>query len=246
MDNFFTTVKQNLTEIPRHLQNLFTGKREKLKSPLADVAPTPTPDPWVDIGYVKAGGGYYKKPTKPKEGYTYINKDKIPPDVLAELDPNYKAPSVLGATPFEFNFTPHINEKTKRTIYAPPDEDKALFQEFFPKEATSAATAAFNESMYNPKAENQNTQGPHAGEWDTGYFQISDGSLQHMLKYYPNTMKKIGVQNREDLKDKRKNFAVAKLVREKLEDRTGSAAWSSWKGWQDQGFVDVGNPNVKY
>ena len=144
--------------------------------------------------------------------------------------------------PFEFNFKPHINKGTKREIYAPPAEDFPLYQEYFPKDATQSATVAFNESMYNPSAKNSNKD----GTTDRGYFQINDVAYNDLMKYYPNTMKKLGVTKREDLFDKRKNFAVAKLYQDKFEKRPGTPLWGHWQGWKDQGFTNVGNPNVNY
>jgi hypothetical protein len=155
------------------------------------------------------------------------------------------------AEPFKFNFEPHIGKNTKRKIYEPPMADQALYNEFFPKEATSAATVAFNESMYNPEAKNLNTKGRLAGTYDRGYFQMNDESVMDLIANYPNTMKKLGVNSFDDWvngksEDKRTNFAVAKLYRDKYEDRPGKKAWSSWYGHTDQGFENVGNPNINY
>jgi hypothetical protein len=139
------------------------------------------------------------------------------------------------------NFAPHQTAKTRK-IWEPPLEDKNLMFEYFPKEATSSAVAAFNESMYNPLAENINTN----GTVDRGYFQINEATFNELMQKYPNTLRKMGVSSFDDMFDKRKNFAVAALLRSKLEDRAGKQPWTSWYGWQDQGFKDVGNPNIDY
>ena len=149
-----------------------------------------------------------------------------------------------------FNFDPHIGPETKRTIYSPPSEDLPLYQKYFPKEATNSAVTAFNESMYNPTAKNVNTKGVYKGTVDRGYFQLNDNTVRDLLDKYPNTMGRIGVANFDDWstnkwKDKETNFAVAKLLRDKLEDRAGKPAWTSWYGWQDQGFKDVDKVNTK-
>jgi len=174
-----------------------------------------------------------------------ISATTPPPSPIGTLSTSQ--PQKPTPPPFEFNFEPHIGPDTKREIYAPPEEDLPLYQEYFPKEATSSATVSFNESMYNPEAINQNTD----GTWDRGYFQMNDVAVQDLLKFYPNTMKKIGVKNFKDWvdnkwKDKEINFAVAKLYREKFEDRSNIPPWSRWYGWQDQGFKDVGKRGIDY
>jgi hypothetical protein len=191
---------------------------------------------------------------QPQTMYAYKGDPKIynqPRQIPQPIQPTQQ----VQQTPDQFfNFAPHIDENTKRTIYAPPQQDMSLYQQHFPQEATSAATTAFNESMYSPKAMNQNTGNPNSPyykSWDRGYFQLNDKTVQELLQKYPNTMKKIGVNNYDDWinnkwSDKPTNFAVAKLVRTKLEDRANVPAWSQWRGWQDQGFKDVGNPNVNY
>jgi len=191
--------------------------------------------------------------------------------------------------PFRFDFSPHINENTKRTIYAPPAEDVPLFQEFFPQEATSAAIGAFNESMYNPEAGRigsigplelgtYNATGTKAGTEDVGYFQHNVGqptqkeingkenisTLTDYLRRYPKEMKKMGINEPKDLLDKRKNFAFMKLIREdeqraiewvkEMVKKNPELAsnysrlkpWGRLFGWQDQGFVNLGNPDVEY
>lgn len=159
------------------------------------------------------------------------------------LTPTPIAPKYPEGT---LNFSPHQADTT-RQIWEPPQEDKEMMFNYFPKDATSSAIVAFNESMYNPEAKNQNDN----GTWDRGYFQMNDVAIQDLLKYYPNTMRKIGVNSFDDWqnskwKDKKINFEVAKLYKEKFEDRPGLPAWSHWLGWQDQGFKDVGKEGIDY
>lgn len=156
---------------------------------------------------------------------------------------------------FKFVFKPHETEETRK-IWSPPDDDLELYQRYFPKEATSAATVAFNESMYNPKAVNKNTKGKLKGTEDVGYFQINYGkpddsgqmsTFDDLWRRYPLRMKQIGAYTKQDLFDKEKNFQVAKLLKDDAEKeykRLGldKNPWDRWYGWKDQGFVNVGEP----
>lgn len=92
-------MKQMMGSMGKSLGKFFEPKEpEPLLSPLA---PSPTPDPWEQKGFTKAGGGYYK-PKEGNSGPTYVDKAKIPAETIAQVEGSplpSPSPMPMTATP---------------------------------------------------------------------------------------------------------------------------------------------------
>lgn len=108
--DFQQRLDQIKQEIVKRVSQFTQREEEPMLSPLA---PTPTPDPWEQKGYTKAGGGYYKIDGGSR---SFVDKDKIPPETLQTIE---------GTTPTPTTFSEPSNEaekvvdKTPETISTP-------------------------------------------------------------------------------------------------------------------------------
>lgn len=80
----------SFTELMDRIGGLLRGDKELLSPIPEDPTPTPTPDPWVETGFTKAGGGYYKL-DEDGRARTFVDKNKIPEDVLKQLEGSKKS-----------------------------------------------------------------------------------------------------------------------------------------------------------
>ena len=215
------------------VRNNFAASRapQKIISPIPESTPTPTPDPWVEKGFTKAGGGYYKVDDKSK---SYIDKDKIPSDVIKNIDAQYEAKIGQKPTPVPSNsmlndFGDFNQYRVSGNYEIPkmPDEIAEQVKETFGKEAGRAAIVAGTENgRYDPTATNDNGGGRGV---DLGIFQINSNTFNDFMRRKGKQFHAIGVDSFEDLQDPVKNIKAAKIIY----DEQG---WNAWYGPRNRGY----------
>src|SRR3990167_3577899 len=83
--------------MPNILDTIFQilGVKHQPQEFISPLQNSPPPDPFIQKGYTKSGEGYYMAPQRPNQGYAFIDKEKIPAEVLAKLlSSNIQQPSM--------------------------------------------------------------------------------------------------------------------------------------------------------
>lgn len=141
--------------------------------------------------------------------------------------------------------------KSTTPVPLPSREIQNLLWEYFPNEATAAATVLAGENArFDPNAVNRNSD----GSIDYGLFQTNNQTIDELLgkPKFGDTLRGYGINNAEDvLGSIIKSIQAASVVRDYESaprwwgDTTGSAPWSRWYGWQNHGYTIDPNQTVQ-
>ncbi len=124
-----------------------------------------------------------------------------------------------------FNFFPY-HRSGNFEIAQPSSELRGAVRKVFGSNAERAAVVMGTENpQYEVNAHHHNKN----GSVDTGLFQINSNTLADFLKRKPNSLKEIGVDSIEDLRDPLKNIQLAKLIF----DEQG---WDAWHAPKKKGY----------
>lgn len=141
-------------------------------------------------------------------------------------------PKSGGSIPY-FDYEPYRVSGNYQPPQPPPDVARSVFAKFEPtKEATKAAlTMATENGRFDPHAYNFNSgaTGMFANSGDYGPFQINNVTMRDFQRRMPNTMKRIGVNTVEDLKDLKKAMDFAEIIK-------NAQGWDAWYGPGNRGF----------
>jgi len=119
----------------------------------------------------------------------------------------------------------------------PPEKIAQIIRNVFPNEATAAALVASTENAQfdSNRADNVNADGTA----DRGIFQINQNTFNGLMERQGNKLKKLGINNFDDMRDPEKNALVAKMIKEgasSYRPETNPEGWGGWFGWQDTGY----------
>lgn len=175
------------------IRGFLTPKQTPLVSPVAAEAPK---DPWVEKGWTPAGGGYYM-PNKGGDGYAYVDKEKIPADIIGKLEPSQSPrplPSQQPASNLQFKSgTPAVGEGTAPAVNTGMGRNPSMGKFNVPsvvhdaiqKAATEFGVPAsllydiaLQESSFNPSLQN-----PQEGSTAAGLFQFTNGTWDTVGNY---------------------------------------------------------------
>jgi len=217
----------------RNIAGKVRGQEPEMISPVPKQEPTPTPDPWEEKGWTKAGGGYYRE----NEPGSYVDKQKIPPEQLAQLEargreeepqqPIIEPEKRVDVSPNSpiFDFTKYRETGTFE-IPEVPSELGGAMRDIYGDDAEKIAVIAGTENpQYDATAINTNRDGSQ----DIGILQINSNTLADFMRRKPKQVASIGIDSKDDLFDPMKNLKMGKLI-------LAEQGWGAWYGPSGKGY----------
>lgn len=210
----------------RNIAGKVRGQEPEMVSPLPKATPTPTPDPWEQKGWTKAGGGYLRQ----DDPTAFVDKDKIPPEMLPQATPQPTIPpeSRVDVSPNSpiFDFTKYRQTGTFEIPETPAELGGAI-RDVFGSDAEKAAVVAGTENpQYDPNATNVNRD----GSIDIGILQINSNTLKDFMRRKPKQVKAAGIESEQDLFDPMKNLKMGKIIMQEQ-------GWNAWYGPKNKGYI---------
>ena len=168
-------------------------------------------DPFVEKGYIKSGGGYYKKSDNGE--YTFVDKDKIPSSVLKRIGEDETFQKEIKIVDKESTVTPY---------------DKEIGGVFGDDWKDATRVLRYTDEKGVIKGENTGFQtGPEVdipnndGSIDRGLYRINSNTFADFHRRKKSLLQKNGITSYRDMYEPTLNIKMAKIIY----DEQGWGAW---------------------